>query len=529
MNRKRLALALLLGLAPLGVGALVLQGQSGVEGPRLFAQVLRMVEQYAVDSLTTSQIYEKAARGLVKNLEDPYAELYSPEQLASFQRNTLGNNYGGIGMQIESQDGLITVTRVFPGTPGEQGGVQAGDRIMMVDTVAVTGFRLEEVSGRLTGPAGTRVHVTFARAGFPEPIRTTFTRAIIKVPAVPYTLMLEDGVGYLPLQRFNESAGDQMEQAVRDLKRRGARSFVFDLRRNPGGSLEESLRIGNLFLEPGVEIASVRHRGKAPEIFRANQRSIIDSMSIVVLVDQYSASASEIVAGTLQDHDRALVVGTSSFGKGLVQTLYPLDGGWAIKLTTGKWYTPSGRSIQGEHKQLADGRFVEYAPDSAESDASKRTRPVFRSTGGRVVYGGGGVTPDVIVRPDTISSPEQEFLRVLGAKWSVLYNAVYSFARELKGTVPADFRVTPAWHDAIYQRLTQADVQIDRALYDGAAPYVTRMLEERVASLSFGDSAAFRRTIPEDLQLVTALDYLKRGKSQRDLLALAAASTASKN
>jgi len=521
MKRKKLTIGLLFTLLPLAVGAIVLQGQTSVEGPRLFAQVLRMVEQYSVDSLSNAEIYEKAARGLVKNLNDPYADLYSPDQLARFQRNTLGNNYGGIGMQIESQDGLITVTRVFPGTPGEMGGVQAGDRIMIVDTTAVTGMALDEVSGRLTGPAGTKVNVTFARAGVDEPIRGTFTRAVIRVPAVPYTLMLDGGAGYLPLQRFNASAAEQVEDGIRSLQDRGATSFVFDLRGNPGGSLEQSLEIVNLFLTPGAEIASVRHRGKQPEVFRANQSSIVDSARVVVMLDQYSASASEIVAGALQDQDRALVVGQSSFGKGLVQTLYPLEGGWAIKLTTGKWYTPSGRSIQGEHKQLADGRFVEYAPDSAETDSARSARPKFRSAGGRVVYGGGGVTPDVIIKPDTLSTPEQDFLKALGAKYGEFYNVVYAFSRDQKGSVRPDFAVTPGWRDQLYSRMTKAGIEIERPAFDAAEPLVNRWIEQRLAAMAFGDSAAFRRTIDDDRQLLTALDYLKRGRTQRELLALA--------
>ena len=522
MKIKRLAAITGLVTVPLAIGAIVLQGQASMDGSRIFSQVLRMVEQHAVDSLSNSDIYEKAARGLVKNLNDPYADLYSPQQLASFQRNTLGNNYGGIGMQIQSQDGQITVTTVFSGTPGQQGGVQTGDRILMVDTSAVTGMRIEDVSGKLTGPAGTKVNVTFARAGVPEPIKVTFTRAVIKVPAVPFAVMLDNDVGYLVLQRFNENAAQQVENAVESLHAKGAKSYIIDVRGNPGGSLDQSLEIGNLFLKPGVEIASVRHRGKTPEIYKANRPSIIDSASVVVLVDQYSASASEIVAGALQDQDRALVVGQPSFGKGLVQTLFPLEGGWAIKLTTGKWYTPSGRSIQGEHKQLADGRFVEYAPDSAESDSARRARPQFKSASGRVVLGGGGVTPDVLVKSDTITTPEADFVRTTATKAAVIYNQVFAYARELKGTVKYDFTVEPAWRDELYRRLVKADVKIDRKLYDGAQPYIDRTLERQVAILAFGDSAAFRRSIPDDRQLLTAIEYTKKARTQRDMLALAA-------
>jgi len=522
MNSKKLrAIAVLIAL-PLAAGAFVLQSQvrSG-DGPRLFAQVLRFVEQHAVDSLSSAEIYERAARGLVDGLNDPYADLYSPEELASFQRNTLGNNYGGIGMQIESHEGQITVMRVFPGTPSQQGGVQAGDRITVVDSVAVTGRRLEEVSGRLTGPPGTKVDVTFTREGFPEPIRTSFTRAVIQVPAVPYTLVLDSNVGYVPLQRFNESAADQVQKAFESLRSRGVSAYVFDLRGNPGGSLTESLRIANLFLRPSTEIASVRHRGREPEVFKSDQTSIIDSTSLVILIDNFSASASEIVAGALQDHDRALVVGTSSFGKGLVQTLYPLEGGWAIKLTTGKWYTPSGRSIQGEHKQLADGRFVEYVPDSLETDSTKRARPVFRSTGGRIVYGGGGIAPDVLVRQDTLDDAGQAFFRAVGPKWITVHSTLYAYARELRPAVPPDFVVGQTWLDEIYRRIRAAEVELDREVYDAARSTVTRLLEQRLTPLAFGDSALFRRGIPTDQPLLTALDYIRKGGTQRGLLALA--------
>jgi carboxyl-terminal processing protease len=525
MNRKRLLMIFGLATIPLAISAFVLQGQvSSTDGPKLFARVLQFVEQYSVDSLSNAEIYEKAARGLVKGLNDPYADLYSPDQLSSFQRNTLGNRYGGIGMQIESQDGLITVTKVFPGTPGERGGVQAGDRILLVDTVSTTGMRIDEVSGRLTGPAGTTVSATFGRAGVQDPIKMTFTRAVIEVPAVPFTVMLDGGVGYLLLQRFNESAGAQMEKATRDLMAQGATSMIIDLRGNPGGSLDQALEISNLFLQPGAEIASVRHRGREPEVYRANRKSIVDSTSIIVLVDNYSASASEIVAGALQDHDRALVVGVGSFGKGLVQTLFPLEGGWAIKLTTGKWYTPSGRSIQGAHTQLADGRFVEYAPDSVESDSARKARPIFHSAGGRLIYGGGGITPDVTVRQDTLWDSEQEFLRTVGPKWPTVNATIYAYARELQSETTPDFAVTPEWLEGLSRRLEKAEIPTVDGSYEAGARFLARQLEQRVATLRFGDSTAFRRQVPYDNQVQMALEYLRKGRTQRDLLALAAQS-----
>jgi carboxyl-terminal processing protease len=522
MRRRRLLLALLAAIGlPLTAGAFLQQGRLPQDGARLFSQILQRVEESAVDSLSRSAIYERAARGLIKNLNDPYADLYSPEELASFQRNTLRNNYGGLGMQIESQEGAIVIARVFPNTPSERGGLLAGDRIMKVDTASVTGWKLEQVSGQLLGTPGTEVEVTWQRAGVAQPMTGRFKRAVIRVPAVPFAVMLDGGVGYVPLQSFNESAAGDVERSLQDLKARGAKAFILDLRDNGGGSLEQALEISNLFFRPGQELASVRHRGKAPEVYRANRQSVIDSMPVVVMVNGASASASEIVAGSLQDHDRALVVGTTSFGKGLVQTLFPLDGGWAMKLTTGKWYTPSGRSIQADHDRLGDERFVEYADEPAPGDSAERKRPVFRSDAGRPILGGGGVTPDVIVRPDTLSTPEREFARTLGAQQSLWYVAVYSTALDVKGKVRPDFTVPPAWREMVWERLQKAKATVTRAQFDAGASLTDRELERRVSSLAFGDSTWFRRSVRLDTQLQTALDYLARGPTQRQLLALA--------
>ena len=516
MRIRRVAMVGALIALPLAVGAFLQQSRQTIDGQRLFAQVLQRIEDNAVDSLSRAAIYEKAARGLVKNLKDPYADLYSPDELASFQRNTLRNNYGGLGMQIEPQDDQIVIARVFPNTPAANGGLQAGDHIIMIDTSSTIGWRTDQVSARLIGQPGTSVDVTVRRSGVPQPIKGRFTRAIIRVPAVPYTLVLNGSVGYIPLQAFNESASEDVARSLLDLKRRGARSYVLDLRGNGGGSLDQALDISNLFLRAGQEISSVRHRGREPEVYNANRPSpLVDSMPVVVLEDGATASASEIVAGSLQDHDRALVVGTTSFGKGLVQTLFPLEGGWAVKLTTGKWYTPSGRSIQAEHERLEDDRFVEYTPDST------RKRPVFKSDAGRQILGGGGITPDLIIAPDSASPAERELGKAVAPTYQAWYVTLYNYALELKPTLNPDFVVTPAMRDEFFNRLVKAKIAITRAQYDAAQDVIDRNLEQRLAGLAFGDSTAFRRGIKSDQQLAKALELLARGPTQRQLLAMA--------
>ena len=499
-------------LIPVLVGGFVQQTAKDRSGPQLFAQVLERVERFAVDSVSQDALYEKAARGLVEQIGDPYADLFSPAELAEFNREEIGNDYGGLGLLIEDQEGLATVTQVFPGTPAAEGGVLTGDRIVRVDTTDTRGKPLDAVSRLLLGPTGTAVTVTFARAGVTAPIVSSFKRSQVHIPAVPYAIMLEGEVGYIPLQRFNSSAAAEVAGALVKLARQGAKSFVVDVRGNTGGDMDQSLAISELFLNTGQELASLRARGSdSANRFVARRRALVPEAPVVVLTDGSTASASEIVAGSLQDHDRALVVGQPSFGKGLVQSLYPLEGGWALKLTTAKWYTPSGRSLHRDRGE--DGRPIPMA-DSV--------RPMFKSDAGRPIYGGGGITPDVVVQPDTLTKVESDFLRTLAPKSSQSYVALYDIARELKTQVAPDFTVRPEWRADFRQRVEKAGVKFAPGQFEAATPFVDRMLEARIASLAFGDSSAFRRTVPHDAQLSRALAMLRQATTQPALLALAA-------
>ena len=506
-------------LLPALAGAFVIQDRASREGGRLFAQVLDLVNARFVDSVDAADLYEKAARGLVTQLQDPYSELMSPRQLTQFNTSTAGR-YGGIGMRIEEQPGKgVTIVTVFPNTPAEKAGIREGDVIVRIDTLAVRGWNSRRVADSLTGTPGTKVNVTFARPGVPDPIKATFTRALIRVPAVPFALMFDGKVGYIPLQGFNETSTAELARAVATLQAQGARGLVLDLRGNPGGFLDQSLSISNLFLKEGQEIASVRGRNVEPQTYYAREKPIAPSLPLVILTDQYSASASEIVAGALQDHDRAVIVGTTSFGKGLVQTVFNLDGGYALKMTTGKWYTPSGRSIQKERILTEDGNWVEVDHDSLYQGE----RPMFKSVAGRTLYGGGAVTPDLVVKPDTFTTAEQEFRKATAPKSPDMYVAIYDYAFELKDKVKPDFTVQPAWRDELYRRLQAKGIEVDRALYNGAARYIDRELDLRITRLAFGDSTARRRTIDDDPQLRRALELIRQGDTQQELFALVTA------
>jgi carboxyl-terminal processing protease len=242
---------------------------------------------------------------------------------------------------------------------------------------------------------------------------------------------------------------------------------------------------------------------------------------MVILTDGGTASASEIVAGALQDHDRALVLGTTSFGKGLVQSIFPLDGGYALKITTGKWYTPSGRSIHRERKLLSDGRFVETRPDSLETEAEKKARPTFSSDGGRTVYGGGGITPDLIVPDDTLSSGEQEFLRSIAPKAQAFVTVLNQYAFELKSSATPTFAITPAWRTELRRRLAVAEITIDAKYEPTATKMLDRELDRRVSRLLLGDAGAKRRALEDDHQLARAVKLLGVVRSQDALFAAA--------
>lgn len=517
-NRKLLIAAII--AAPLAAGGFVAQDRSVNEGARLLDQVLTIVSGRFVDSVDAAALYEKAARGLVHELNDPYSALLSPKELATFTAQT-GGKYGGVGMEIGEVQGFVTVQRVFPHTPAEQAGVIEGDRIVQVDTANVRGWTTSQVSDVLKGRPGTKVAVKFIRTGVTEPIPVTFTRANVRIPAVPYAIMLEGKIGYIPLQQFNETATDELEEAIKRLTDEGAKGLVLDLRGNGGGYLEQSATVANLFLKKGMEVSSVRGRAGFHETLYATSNPVAPEIPLIVLTDGRSASASEIVAGALQDHDRAVIVGTTSFGKGLVQTVYPLDGGYALKMTTAKWYTPSGRSIQKERKLLPDGSYVEVLPDSMETDSVRKSRPKFRSDAGRTVYGGGAVTPDVIIQPDTLTADEQKLLNALAPKAQAVRSTLIDYAVEQKGKVQPGFQVSKAWRDEFYNRLVAKGVKVDKAQFDAGGSEIDRLLGSSIARIAFGDSTAKRRDIADDAQLRKSLELLKQGSTQRDLFAAA--------
>ncbi len=517
MKRNRIVALIGACLIPVVAGGFLLQAKSQQEGAVLLDQVMSLVGDRYVDTLPAADVYEKAATGLVKELNDPYSELLTPKDLKQFNTRTNGR-YGGLGMLIQQDPTTkaLQVVQVYPNSPAEEYGIRENDHIVKVGPLSTDGWTITQVSDSLLGTPGTKVNVTFARPGVPAPIVGDFVRREIHIPAVPYTATMGNKIGYLPLNQFNENAAENTAAAVKKFQSDGARGIIIDLRGDPGGILTESLEIANMFLQPGQLLASVRGREGPPQIENAKVTPIAPTIPLVILTDDHSASASEIVTGALQDHDRALVVGQTSFGKGLVQGVYNLDGGYALKLTTGKWFTPSGRSIQRPRK-FVNGQFVEIKADTNETNASKKSRPVYKSDGGRVVYGGGGITPDVIVQDDTLTTAEQKFTRAVAPKSQDFFTVLQDYAIELSKTVKPNFTVQPAWVNEFYNRLQSKAVPVDRATYDAASRYVTRALDQRVAHYAFGDAAAKQRDLAYDAPLRKALELLDKSTTQRQL------------
>jgi carboxyl-terminal processing protease len=489
------------------LGGFILPDQEAQTGPNLFRDVLTLVSTRYVDTMEVSEVYERAAEGLVDQLGDPYADLFSPEELEDFTIAYEGH-YAGVGMVIETQNEATIVRRVFPNTPAERHGVQPGDRVLSVGGEGVAGWPLERVSNALRGEPGTDVEVIFARYGVAQPIETAITRAVVRIPAVPYSTVVSGDVGYIPLLQFNETAANEVAEGVRKLVAEGATGLVLDLRGNGGGIVDQAVRIAGMFLAPGSGIARQWERGSDETTYRNENAPIAPDLPLVVLVDEASASASEIVAGALQDHDRAVVLGNTTFGKGLVQTAYRVDGGYVLKMTTGKWFTPNGRSIHRE-RVLENGRLVEV-DDSTHFAAGRDERPTYHSDAGRVVYGGGGIMPDLQVELDTLSTAEQELRNALfqSPDFSV---AVSEMAAELRGQVGRDFTIRSEWRADLYDRLIERGLDLERPLFEDGAPFVDRFLMDRIGRMAFGDAYAKLRDVENDTQLLKAVEVIHSG------------------
>lgn len=504
-------------------------GSGEYSNARLFEQVHHIVSQRYVDEVETTELYQMAIEGMLRELGDPHTTFLDSAEYADLQLNTTGN-YGGLGIRIESQDEWITVVDVLPDTPADRVGLQPGDRIVEVKGESARGWSTTDAVQELRGPKGSSVHVTVARVGVEQPLGFEIERDEVQVASVR-SFMLEEDVGYVRLQQFSEQAQDELVAAIDGLRERGARSLVLDLSANPGGLLDQGVAVADLFLPEDAMVVSTQSRVSSQnESYSAPGPEQYEDLPVAVVVSRYSASASEIVAGALQDHDRAVVVGSRTFGKGSVQSLFGLAGGNYLKMTTARWYTPVGRSIQrdrGEDSQMSElmantisvsGNAISTAgTDTAEQQ-------VYHTDSGRAVYGGGGITPDLLVHTDTLTSREQVFRSALSQSGVLLDNAAFQFgvrwAKE--NDLEHDFELTDAMREAFYQRLVEEhDVELERELYDEAQGWVDWNLRLQIASAAFGQEERLRRQVAHDQPVQRAASLLRRASTPDEVITLA--------
>lgn len=337
---------------------------------QLFAKVLNLVQQYYVEEVDTKKLIYGGIKGMLREL-DPHTNFLPPEIYKEFETETSGE-FGGIGIEITVQNGILTVISPIEDTPAWKAGVKAGDKIVEIDGESTKGFSLVEAAQRMKGKKGAKIKLGIFREGFDQPKDFVIERGTVKIKSVKFT-DLEDGYGYVRLTSFIENSASDMEKAIRaaEKKYKGMKGLIIDLRRNPGGLLDQAIQISDLFLESGTIVSTMGRNQKEKEIVYAKKAGTLANFPTIVLIDEYSASASEILAGALQDNKRALIMGHRSFGKGSVQSVVKLGDGSGLKLTVGRYYTPSGKSIQA-YGIVPDIELEDFAPDVLEQARVKR-------------------------------------------------------------------------------------------------------------------------------------------------------------
>ena len=373
------------------------------EQAEVLAGAVRAISRMHMEEFDDSLLWEAAIDGLIESLGDPYAELFTAQESDAWEEETTGN-YSGIGLQITLLQEAVTVTAVFRGFPAFEAGIVVGDVIVGVDGADASEWTTEQAAQSIRGPSGSDVTVQVQREGYQEPLEFEITRAEVHVPAVEWGV-LENDIGYVVMDRVARGAAEEMAEALEELE--DARGLIIDLRRNPGGFLDESLMLADLFLKPGATLASTVQRAPGGSVSSPETDSYTDrwpqrvpDLPVVVLVDGFTASGAEILAGALQDYDRALVIGERTFGKGVVQTVLELPHNRRLRFTTGSWLTPLGRSLQRDRD--SQGRPL----PEPEAD-----HPVIVTAGGRELVNGGGIFPDREVVEDTLLTSEQELIR----------------------------------------------------------------------------------------------------------------------
>jgi carboxyl-terminal processing protease len=407
-------------------------------------------------------------------------------------------------LSVDQREGWIVVTATRAGSPADRAGIQAGDRLVELDGQSMKGWSIDEARNSLRGPLGSMLALSIERNGARIPFK--LERSDIHVSSVARMAMFDGNVAYFAVLSFSDSTALEVANTLDSLVKAGATSLVLDLRGNPGGLLAQGVAVADLFLDPGQKIVSTKGRmagANASFVDKAPQRW--PTLPLVVLVNAGTASSAEIVAGALQDHDRAAVLGRQSYGKGSAQALISLDDGAALKITNALWYTPAGRSIDRPHHMARRGS----EDDTAPADTG---RPKYRTDKGRVVLGGGGIAPDMIVGDSVLPPAERAWVQAVGTKVPQFRLALTTYATEVtrrKLVKDADFTVTGDMRDGLFRAMELQKVIVPRHVYDDAHEAVDRVLGAEIARQAFGVPGAQHRAVKNDEVIARAAALLR--------------------
>ncbi|HSM08582.1 MAG TPA: S41 family peptidase [Gemmatimonadota bacterium] len=530
----------LVGAVVTGGSLLQSQAAERVSSATLFDLVHRYVAERYVDEVDSDSLYEMAIDGLLVELGDPYAAYIR----GADDGTLLSGNYGGVGMRVLAGDDGITVLGVLPNSPSEELDLEKLDLIVEVDGESTRGWSQPEAVNALRGERGEPVEVLVERAGRPDPFPVTIVRDQVHLDATE-SVLLEGDVGYVRLGQFSRSSARELAAAIDGLRARGAGSVIIDLRGNSGGILPEAVEVADLFLAAGSPV--VETRGRDPQDnqrFAAPGPDRYPGLPMVVLVNGWSASASEIVAGALQDFDRAVVMGSRTFGKGVMQSVFPLPNRRYLRLTTGTWYTPSGRSIHRERNletQFGSNEFNQAVLEAVElgladaplespaAEADTAGRQVFRTAGGRPVYGGGGIQPDLLVHPDTLTTPEQALRAAMFEEQISLADLSLRFAVDWVRANPnaRPIGVTPELRTAFIRFVEEkTDGVIDEVMLREGSGLLDYQLGSQLAMVAFDDEAGLKAQIDRQREVENAAAMLRTAGTPEQLIALAMADRA---
>jgi carboxyl-terminal processing protease len=471
-----------------------------------FTRVLSIVERNYADPVDVDKaIYDGAIPGMLRVL-DPHSNFFDPRQYALFREEQQGKYYG-VGMTVQGRDNQTIVLAPFVGSPAYKAGIRPGDVILKVDGKACTGLTTTEVADMLKGAKGTTVHISLGREGWEKPIDVTVVRDEIPRPGVEYFTMAKPGIGYVRVSTFNETTDNDLAESLKQLDVSKLDGLIIDLRNNGGGLLNQAVGMADMFLDKNEIVVSHRGRSSSEKRYYALRGNQGIEVPLIVLINGQSASASEIVAGSIQDHDRGLIVGETSFGKGLVQTQYPLSEDTALLLTTARYYTPSGRLIQRDYKNISLYDY-HYNPKPPRAPEVKLT------DSGRQVFGQGGITPDDAVPAPKLNDFEQSLLRR-----GVFYpfpQGVGDFVRHYLGEKPeiskdfvADDAVTNQFRKYLDQqhiKFTEPDIQDNLA-------WIKWKIKREVFTTVFGLNDGYKVELQEDPQLQKAEELIPQARA----------------